>query len=311
MTTPPANPLQSFEIGTGAWSWGDKLVWGYGSGYSAAEVHTAFVASIGSGIRFFDTAEMYGFGQSERLLGQFRRDSQQNVLVATKFMPLPWRWRRSQLVSALRGSLRRLGMTSVDLYQIHWPSPPRPVEFWADALADVVEAGLTRSVGVSNYSRAEMQRTMDTLAKRGISLTSNQVEYNLLQRGVERSGLLKMCHELDVRLIAYSPIAMGMLSGKYSADNRPLGIRRWNFYGKLLPKLPPLLDLLREIGDAHNSKTPAQVALNWTISKGTLPIPGAKNARQAEQNAGALGWRLTADEVAKLDEASERLTARE
>jgi aryl-alcohol dehydrogenase-like predicted oxidoreductase len=171
-----------------------------------------------------------------------------------------------------------------------------------------VEAGLTRAVGVSNYSRGQMQRTCDVLAKRGIKLTSNQVEYNLLKRNAERSGLLARCQEIGIRLIAYSPLGMGLLTGKYTPDNLPPGIRRRNYYGQRVAKVQPLIKLMREIGEAHGGKIPAQVALNWTICKGALPIPGAKNAQQVAQNAGARGWQLTDEEIARLDEASDQLT---
>jgi aryl-alcohol dehydrogenase-like predicted oxidoreductase len=299
--------LDSIELGVGAWAWGDTLVWGYGRDHNDGDVRAAFDASLAANLHFFDTAEMYGRGQSERLLGQFIRISQQPILIATKFMPLPWRWRRSSLIAALRRSLKRLGIPQVDLYQLHWPAPPRSVETWAEALADAVEAGLTREVGVSNYSVEQMQRAFDVLNRRGIHLASNQVEYNLLRRDIEHNGLMDLCRQLDVRVIAYSPLGMGLLTGKYTPENPLPGVRRWNYYGQQLPKIQPLLNRLHEVGTAHGGKTPAQVALNWTICKGTLPIPGAKNARQAEQNAGALGWRLTAEEVATLDAASQQV----
>src|SRR5581483_3372729 len=147
------------------------------------------------------------------------------------------------------------------------------------------------------------------LAKRGIALASNQVEYSLLARAPERNGLLKLCHELHVTLIVYSPLAMGLLTGKYTPDNPPRGMRaRW-YKPPYLAQIQPLLTLLREIGQAQGGRTPSQVALNWLICKGALPIPGAKNVRQVQDNAGALGWRLTDDQVAALDAAAERLHA--
>lgn len=294
----------AIEIGTGTWAWGDKLVWGFGKGYSDADVRAAFDASVNAGVTFFDTAELYGFGTSERLLGQFMRESGQKVYVATKFLPMPWRVTSGQLIRALRGSLKRLGLAQVDLYQIHWNMPTFPVANAANALADVLDAGLTRAVGVSNYNREQTIRAHQTLAKRGYPLASNQVEYSLINRKIERDGTMAACREHNVRIIAYSPLGMGLLTGKYTVENPPPGYRARQAR-KLLPKLPPLIEALREIGEAHGGKSPAQVALNWTICKGTLPIPGAKNAKQMEHNAGAIGWRLTEDEVARLDEVSE------
>ena len=295
-------------IGIGTWQWGDTLVWGYGrGGYTDADLRAAFDASLVSGIDFFDTAEGYGRGRSERLLGEFIRTSGRPAIVATKFMPLPWRLRRGSLVAALRRSLGRLGLARVDLYQIHWPFPPRSVETWAGALADAVEAGLARAVGVSNFSVDQMRSAHRALAKRGIPLASNQVGYSLLQRGPERSGLLAACRELNVTLIAYSPIAKGLLTGKYSPDHRPSGARRWMWSQKKLAHAQSLAALLRHIGESHGGKTSSQVALNWLMCKGALPIPGGKNARQALDNLGAVGWRLTDEEVAMLDDASEQV----
>ncbi len=293
----------SVEIGTGTWQWGDKLVWGFGGDYSDADVRQAFTAALDAGITLFDTAEMYGWGKSEKLLGQFIRESDADVLVATKFFPYPWRLFKGQLISALRGSLRRLGMSRVDLYQIHFPAPPIPVETWVQALADALDLGLTQAVGVSNYNRAQTIRAHAILEARGYPLASNQVEYSLIQRKIERNGTLAAAQERGVKIIAYSPLGKGLLSGKYTVEMPPPGSRSMMMRG-ILPKLPPLIAALREIGAAHDDKTPAQVATNWTICKGTLPIPGAKNAKQAASNAQAAGWRLTDDEIARLDEVS-------
>lgn len=313
--------IQVSPLGIGAWAWGDKLFWAYGrsaaagGGFTDDDIHQAFNASLDAGVNFFDTAEVYGSGRSERLLGGFLPAAGRPVVVATKFMPLPWRLTKGAMLRALRGSLKRLGLEQVDLYQVHWPTPPVSIETWADALADIVQAGLARSVGVSNYNESQMRRAYSVLARRGVPLASNQVEYHLLNRKVELNGLLQACQELGITLIAYSPLAQGALTGKYSAE-RPLpGVRGRRYNRAYLEKTQPLLQLMREIGrtrsapassgsPAVNGPTPAQVALNWLICKGTLPIPGAKTARQALDNCGALGWRLTPEEVAALDQAS-------
>ncbi len=299
--------LHHAEMGIGTWAWGDRTVWNYGRGYGETELGEAFQVALDTGINLFDTAEVYGMGRSERLLGRFIQETDRPVLVATKFMPFPWRWSRGSLLRALRHSLERLGLEKVDLYQIHWPLPPRSIEHWAEALAAAVEAGLTRCVGVSNYSLGQMERAYHVLARYGIPLASNQVEYHLLNRTVEKSGMLACCRELGIRLIAYSPLAKGLLTGKYTVQNPPPGVRG-RMFGHLLKNLPPLLDLMTQIGQGHGGKTPAQVALNWIMCKGALPIPGAKTAEQVRQNAGALGWQLSEAEIRALDEASDRLT---
>lgn len=309
--TNPHNLLDGLDFGLGTWQWGDQFYWNYGQGYAEADLRAAFEASLAAGVTLFDTAEVYGQGHSERFLGRFTREAQsagRPVMIATKFMPFPWRLSKRALKNALRASLERLGLPSVDLYQMHWPFPPVSIETWMDALADEVHNGRVRAAGVSNYNIDQTRRAHAALKQRGVPLASNQVPYSLLDRRVEKNGLLALCQQLGVRVIAYSPLAQGLLTGKYTPAHPPPGLRRGR-YGRRLAKIDPLIQLLRQIGEQHGdatgAKSPAQVALNWTICKGALPIPGAKNAAQAQHNMGALGWRLTDDEVARLDELSQ------
>jgi aryl-alcohol dehydrogenase-like predicted oxidoreductase len=303
--------MQVVPMGIGTWAWGDTRTWGYGRTHTDADLQAAFEASLAAGINLFDTAEAYGSGQSERLLGRFISMSQQPVRVATKFVPFPWRLRKQNLLDALRASLDRLGLKQVDLYQLHFPFPPVPIETWMDGLADAVRAGLVRAAGVSNCSVEQMRRAHAALTKCGVVLASNQVEYSLLHRAPERNGLMQACRETGVTLIAYSPIRKGVLSGKYTPENRPTGTFRSSLANRdYLARVQPLIALLREIGQSHGGKTPSQVALNWVLCKGALPIPGAKNVRQAQENAGALGWQLSESEMATLDAASDKVTSK-
>lgn len=299
-----AHPLAGVTLGIGAWAWGDPFVWGYGRGYGEGDVRDAFEAALAAGVTFFDTAEFYGLGKSERLLGRFMAETGARPLIATKFLPLPWRLTRRQIIAALRGSLKRLGLPQVDLYQIHFPTPLLPVETLAEALAEALDRGLTRAVGVSNFNARQVRQMAAALGRHGVPLASNQVEYSLVRRHIERSGTLQACRELGVAVIAYSPLGMGLLTGKYTPANPPPGARRW-YLRRSLAKAAPLVGLLEDIG-ASSRKTPAQVAINWTICRGTLPIPGAKTAQQAAHNAGAMAWRLSPDALAALDEASRR-----
>ena len=296
--------LHAVEFGLGAWQWGDRLIWQYGQSYGDEDCRAAFEVSLEAGIRFVDTAEVYGNGRSERLLGKFLKETEQPVLVATKYFPYPWRLTKKSLIRALRGSLERIGVEAVDLYQIHQPYSIISIDALMEAMAEAVKEGLTRTVGVSNYNQTQMLRAYSALARKDVPLASNQVTYSLLNRAIEKDGLLARCNELGVRLIAYSPIEKGLLTGKYTPEDPPPGIRGRR-YGDMLPKIGPLLKLMTEIGQEHGGKSKVQVALNWCICKGALPIPGAKNAKQAEENAGALGWKLTDEEVEKLDEVSE------
>jgi aryl-alcohol dehydrogenase-like predicted oxidoreductase len=299
--------LDNIEMGLGAWSWGDRIYWHYGHGYTDDDIADAFRTSLAAGVNLVDTAEVYGSGRSEHLLGKFIKNTTQPVIVATKFFPVPYRFTKNSVVRALRGSLERLGLERVDLYQLHWPNPLVPIETYVEGLALVVQAGLARNVGVSNYNIEQMERSSKCLAKHSIPLASNQVEYNLLNRSAERSGLLDRCKQMGVRLIAYSPLAMGLLTGKYTIDTPPAGLRGRK-YAAILKELPALISLMTEIGKGHGDKTPGQVALNWIICKGGLPIPGAKTAAQAQLNVAAIGWRLTPEEIKALDGASEKIT---
>lgn len=294
-------------MGVGVWAWGDRLYWGYEGNYGRRDVEAAFHASIEAGLRFFDTAEAYGRGASETILGQLESESGLSLTVASKFMPYPWRLRKKALLEALRRSLDRLGRERIELYQIHWPLPPVRIETWMEAMAEAVALGLVRSVGVSNYSLRQMERARTALAGFGIPLRSNQVLYNLMDRGPERSGLLKACRRQGIALIAYSPLAQGLLTGSYSLSHPPPLRRRVRISRSRLAHSESLVDVLARLGQDHDGRTPSQVAINWVIAKGAIPIPGAKNAAQATENVGGLGWSLSEEEVATLDDASQRV----
>lgn len=303
------HPLfDQISLGIGTWAWGDRLFWEYGKEYHEEEIRQVFQLCLASGIRFFDTAEIYGQGRSETLLGKFIRESDQKVTVATKFMPFPWRLRKASLLRALQGSLNRLGLMVVDLYQMHWPFPPVTIETWMEAMIEAHQAGLIRAVGVSNYDRARMERAQNTLTRHGVQLASNQVEYHLLNRRIEKEGMLKQCHEQGIAVIAYSPLAQGVLSGKYTPENLPSGPRRGRYGRRYLSAVQPLIRQLKKIGADNDGKTPAQVAINWAICKGTIPIPGIKTVAQFEQNLAALGWQLSEEDIARLDEVSDQVT---
>lgn len=294
-------------MGIGAWAWGDRYMWNYGSSHNASDVIAAFEATLKGGINFIDTAEVYGLGRSERILSQLIKESQDSLVIASKFMPFPWRLGKNSLFRALQNSLKRLDLESLDLYQVHFPLPPMPPEKWMNPLAEAVQLGLIKSIGVSNFNESQMRRAHSVLAQHGIPLASNQVPYSLLDRKVEFIGLLKACQELGVTLIAYSPIAQGMLTGKYTPNNPPPGVRSRVYNRSLLTKIQPLIQEMKRIGEQHGGRTPSQVALNWLICKGSVPIPGAKNARQAEENAGALGWCLSPEQIAVLDDLSKNI----
>ncbi len=294
-------------IGLGTMQWGDIEYNDQPSNNIDQAILGTYQVSLSAGINFFDTAEMYGSGKSELYLGKYLKEISAEVVVATKFMPYPWRLTKGELRSALLRSLKRLGLHHVDLYQMHWPFPPVSITTWMDAMADAVADGLIRSVGVSNYSPSQTEIAYAALAKRQIPLASNQVQYSLLHRNPERSGLVDLCKKLGITIIAYSPLQKGILTDKYSATNPPQGFLAWRYNKTYLTKIEPIMKTLRDIGEFHGGKSTGTVALNWLINKGAVPIPGARNPKQAQENAGALVWRLTADEVCRLDEISDRV----
>lgn len=296
-------------LGVGTWAWGDRSTWGmgtYDTELSADTIREAWEASIDSGATFFDTAEVYGDGESERIIGRLLAGDPERasrVVLATKFMPLPWKLQvRTALLDSLRASLDRLGVGSVDLYQIHGPISLRGHAALAEALAAAHQAGLVKAVGVSNYSAKETRSMDGQLRKRGLRLATNQIEFSLLRRVPETGGLLATCAELGVVPLAYSPLGQGRLTGKYSVANPPPGKR--NFSNHPMEVVDGLVAELRRIGAKHGDKAPGQVALNWLMAKGAVPIPGAKNRAQALENAGSLGWSIDADDVATLDQAA-------
>ncbi|MBN2085852.1 MAG: aldo/keto reductase [Anaerolineales bacterium] len=297
-------------LGIGAWAWGDRMFWGYGRGYGDADIREAFAYGMQAGINFFDTAEVYGLGQSEKMIGRLLQADGRPAVLATKFFPFPFRLTKGSLQRALHGSLRRLQVETIDLYQIHQPFALIPDKTMMQALADAVCAGKIRAAGVSNYNVERTRQCAGFLKAAGLPLASNQISFSLLNRDPEKTGLLALCRELGVSVIAYSPLGMGMLSGRYTPESPPRDFRGNRYPKEYLSRILPLLGLMREIAQAHGGRSTVQVALNWVIGKGAIPIPGVKNKRQAEDVISTLEWRLTGEEMAQLDAASDAVGRR-
>ncbi|KAF9165508.1 hypothetical protein DFQ26_009887 [Actinomortierella ambigua] len=319
----------------GTWAWGDST-WDYKE-EMVKDIEETWDTLEDLGVDFFDTAEVYGHGESELNIGRLLKRSHERrqaksaqattatatttdasddtvsasttkagddddypkPIVATKFLPYPWRLNYPTcLLNSLKGSMERLGVDSIDYYQIHGPIHLRSIEVVGEALAEAVKQGLVKAVGVSNYSTAELERMHATLAKHGIQLAANQIEFSLLRRLPETSGHIAKCHELGVAVLSYSSLGMGRLTGKYSEANPPPGKRRFSNYP--MKQLTPLLAVIERIAKEQDT-TMSAVALNWVICKGALPIVGARTPDQARQNVKCLGWRLTEQQIADLD----------
>ena len=316
-TTPTSATHPSLTLptmGCGTWAWGNQLLWGYNQSMDK-ELQQVFNHCVSQGITLFDTGDSYGTGRlngrSETLLGQFADaysgPNQENICIATKLAAYPWRLTRGSVIKACEGSAKRLGRP-VDLAQMHWstatyaPWQERP---FLDGLMDLYEQGQVKGLGLSNFGPKRLRWAHKRFSERGIPIATLQVQYSLVSTyPMTELGLKEVCDELGIRLIAYSPLGLGMLTGKYGHDGPyPKGLRGLVFR-QLLPGMKPLLETLGAIS-THRSKTPAQVAINWCICKGTIPIPGAKSLKQAEQNAGAMGWSLDSGEVEELDRAAQ------
>ncbi|MBV8951899.1 MAG: aldo/keto reductase [Actinobacteria bacterium] len=289
-------------IGLGTWQFGSGE-WGYGDDYARHEAGAIVHRALDLGVNLLDSAEVYGRGRSEKIVGEAIRDRRAEVFLATKLlpiMPLPpiVQWRA-------RESARRLGVDRIDLYQVHWPNPVVPDRPIMEGMRRVLDSGLVAHAGVSNYSLARWQRAEAAL---GRPVLSNQVRYNLVQRNPERE-LLPWAQSQGRIVIAYSPLAQGFLSGRYDADHLPGGsARRTNplFLPENMARAGELVDTLRTVAKQYDA-TPSQVALAWLIHRpNVVAIPGASSVAQLEANVAAADLDLSDEELRTVDAAAER-----
>lgn len=283
-------------IGVGAWQFGSRE-WGYGNDYAEGEAGRIVGRALDLGINLLDTAEAYGFGRSERIVGRAIAGRRDEAFVATKMFPLlpvgPVIEQRG------RASAQRLGIDAIDLYQIHQPNPLVPISAQMDGMRRLVKAGVVRNVGVSNFSLSRWQAAEAAFAG---PVLSNQVRLSLVDRR-PLDDLVPWAAANQRLVIAYSPLGQGLLSARYDAANAPSGgVRAMNplFLPDNLERAAPLLSALREVAKAHDA-TPAQVALAWVIRRpNTVVIPGASSVEQLERNAEAADLELSDGEDAQL-----------
>lgn len=291
------------RIGLGTWQFGSRE-WGYGAGYADQAAGAIVRRARELGITLFDTAEVYGFGRSERILGEALGEERSRVVVASKIFPVaPFprvvrqRW---------AGSARRLGLDRIPLYQVHQPNPVVPDTVTMPGMRALLDEDRIGAAGVSNYSLARWRAADEAF---GRPVVANQVQFSLASAG-PLADLVPFAEQEDRLVIAYSPLAQGLLGGRYSVDNRPGGVRAANplFGTENLRRVGPLLDVLREVAAAHDA-TPAQVALAWLVAQPrVVVIPGASSVEQLESNAAADQLRLADDEVAALTAAARAFT---
>ena len=307
-------------IGFGTWAWGNQLLWGYQPERDDPDLAATLSAAVQGGLSLVDTADSYGTGRlngrSELLLGQFFRAMEpaqfQQLKVATKLAPFPWRLGRGGLKRAFAASKKRLG-GHLDRIQLHWstaryaPWQELPL---LDGLGDLVEQGLVPELGLSNVGPKRLRILHGHLLTRGIRLQSVQVQLSLLApQPVLNGQLAQVCQELDVELLAYSPLALGILAIPPGVKGTTSTLLRSRLFQRLLPASEDLRSVMAEIA-AQRSASLAQVALNWCRAHGACPIPGLRRPVQAHDAAKALLWSMSENERQSLDQLSQQTFAR-
>ncbi len=309
--------IQITPIGLGCWQFsnGKGVIGNYWTELAQQTMTGIVKAALDSGINWFDTAEIYGRGNSESALAHALTTlniAPRSIRIATKWWPL---WRTAgNIPRTIDQRLTKLNPYPIDLYQVHLPYGFSSVKAEMNQMADLVEAGKIRSIGISNFSARAMRTAVEVLAKRGHRLASNQVKYSLLHRKIESNGVLDFAREAGITIIAYSPLAQGLLTGKFHANPELIKKRRGprkyshNFKDSGLRESAPVITLLQEIGKKYEA-TPSQVALNWVINRAgetVVAIPGASSLRQAKENAHVLNFTLSTEEIDRLNRRSRR-----
>lgn len=260
-------PVTVSPMGFGTWAWGNQLLWGYQESMDD-ELQQIFNLAVENGVNLFDTADSYGTGklngQSEKLLGKFIREFQgrkqvaDDVVIATKFAAYPWRLTPGQFVNACKGSLDRMQIEQIGIGQLHWSTanyaPLQEKALW-DGLVAMYDKGLVQAVGVSNYGPKQLIKIYEYLQARGVPLCSAQVQFSLLSMGEDQMEIKTICDSLGIRLISYSPLGLGMLTGKYTPSTLPSGPRGLLFK-QIIPGLEPLLNSLGKIAQRRRKTIP-------------------------------------------------------
>ena len=318
MTCRGGDPLNC--IGFGTWAWGNQLLWGYEAERDDGRLEETFRQALSSGLDLIDTADSYGTGRldgrSEQLLGQFAARlpamRRAQLCIATKLAPFPWRLGRRGFDQALQASRERL-QGHLRRVQLHWSTaryaPWQEVQL-LDGLADRVLDGTVAEVGVSNIGPKRLAWMHERLAQRGVPLRSVQVQYSLLSpEDAKADALRQLCHERKIEVLAYSPLAFGVLTLSPEAERRPGTFLRRQLFNRLMPASRNLRTVVAAIAATRNASM-AQVALNWCRAQGTTPIPGLRTPEQARDVAAALRWSLTPEEIEQLTEARRQCAVR-
>ncbi|MFH0244290.1 aldo/keto reductase [Streptomyces sp. HK10] len=288
--------LATAPLVAGCWSWGDRRTWGYGERFGDDELREVVAELTTVDAAYFDTAEIYGRGASERLLGRLAPDA----AVSGKFFPYPWRCTYGQFARALHASLRRLRRPRMSLYQIHHDVPGALLKRWTDHLARARREGLIEQIGTSNLPPVTLAAVADRLAAQGEQVAAHQVRYNLCDRRVESDGTLELCRDRGIIVLAHSALGQGLLGGNYRPGHQPLGRRARHLTEPLLRQTQPVRDLLTRFGGRYGV-SPAAVALSWLRGQGVVPVVGLRDGRQAREALAGCALRLPEDVRSTLD----------
>ncbi|WP_424769249.1 aldo/keto reductase [Paenibacillus sp. sgz302251] len=304
--------LRLSPLGLGCWQFsnGSGLVGKFWPVLQGQTINDIVKTSFEGGINWFDTAEIYGNGQSEQLLARALRETlpaNAPALIATKWWPM---FRTASSISrTIDERIRLLEGRTIHLHQVHQPFSFSSVRSEMKEMAKLAAAGKIQNIGVSNFSAKQMREADHILREHGLRLASNQVKYSLLDRRIEQNGILDTAKELNIAIIAYSPLEQGILSGKFHQNPELVkaikGPRKWSsaFRPEGLNRSRPLIETIEQIAHHHDA-TATQVALNWLIhahGDTVFAIPGASKVHHAEQNVKAMRFRLTADEITEMD----------
>ena len=293
------------KIAFGTWSWGVGAAGGdqiFGNHLGVKELRPVFDAAMKYGFNLWDSAVVYGMGDSERVLGTFTREyPREDVIISTKFTPQIAGGGADPVAEMCEGSLNRFGTDYIDLYWIHNPAD---VERWTPFLIPLVKSGKVKRVGVSNHNLAELKRAEEILSAEGVHISAVQNHYSLLYRSSEEAGILDYCKEHGITFFAYMVLEQGALSGKYDTQHPlPANSSRGETYNPMMPKIERLTGVMKQVGEKYGA-TAAQIAIAWAIAKGTLPIIGVTKPEQVEDAAKTATISLTAEDMALIEEAA-------
>ena len=289
------------KCGIGTWAWGDRLLWEYGMEYGQEDLSSVFRRCLNDGVRFFATSSSFAEGDSERILGRFTASAADPVVISTKFVPRIWHLRRSDFMESLKGSLRRLRTNRINIYELCPPAGRMTLSRMAECAAEALDLGLIGQVGLSNFNVNQIDIFNEAISRFGYSIACLETPYNLLFRDIETNGVMEICRNLNITIIAQQPLAMGLLTGKYDTELPSAGSRRQMMLRYASPRLEILLRTMNHIGLENNGKNSAQVALNWIYARGVVPIPGTKTLAQAIENTQTAGWTMTEEQISRLN----------